>query len=75
MALDSAQKRQAVPGVGRPWLRSQFPEATPTREWRASVGNSYPVANFEAPTGAAPTKLLQIRHIRNHDLGVSGGMR
>ena len=51
MALDSATKRRAVPGVARPWMRSQVPLATPDREWRASAANAYPVANFAAPGG------------------------
>ena len=51
MALDSAAKRQAVPGVGRPWMRGQFPSAAKDREWRSSTGLSYPVADFQ---GAAP---------------------
>lgn len=52
MALDTAAKRQAVPGVGRPWMRGQFPSAGKGREWRSSAGLSYPVANFEAPPAA-----------------------
>ncbi len=49
MALDTAAKRAAVAGVGRPWMRGQFPSAGKGREWRSSVGLSYPVANFQAP--------------------------
>ena len=48
MALDSAAKRQAVPGVGRPWMRGQFPAVGKGREWRSSAGMSYPVANFQS---------------------------
>jgi len=48
MALDSATKRQAVPGCGRPWMRGQFPVAAKTEGWRVSVGNAYPVAGFGA---------------------------
>lgn len=49
MALDSAAKRQAVPGVGRPWMRGQFPSVGKGREWRSSAALSYPVANFQSP--------------------------
>ncbi len=49
MALDSETKRQAVPGVGRPWMRGQFPVSAKDRGWRSSVANSYPVANFQSP--------------------------
>jgi hypothetical protein len=41
MALDSKEKRQAVPSVGRVWARNTFPVATPDEQWRMSVGNSY----------------------------------
>jgi len=54
MALDSKAKRAAVPGVGRPWMRSQYQDVTLGRAARASIGNAYPVANFQAP-GPAPT--------------------
>ena len=54
MALDSKAKRFSVPGVARPWMRSQYPDAAIGRAARASVGNVYPVANFQAP-GPAPT--------------------
>jgi len=48
VALDSAAKRQAVSGAARPWMRGQFPSAGKGREWRSSVGLTYPVANFQA---------------------------
>ena len=41
MAIDSKEKRAAVLGVGRPWMRDKFPVATPDEEWRASSANSY----------------------------------
>jgi hypothetical protein len=41
MAIDSKEKRQAVLGVGRPWIRNKFPVATPDEEWRISSGNAY----------------------------------
>ena len=40
MAIDSQQKRMAVVGVGRPWMRSTFP-GTINEAWRLSVGNVY----------------------------------
>lgn len=46
MALDSQQKRMAVTGVGRPWMRSVYPNILKDNTWRASVGNVYPVADF-----------------------------
>lgn len=54
MALDTAAKRQAVPGVGRPWMRGQFPSAGKGREWRSSAALSYPVADFQAPEDVVP---------------------
>ena len=41
MAIDSKEKRAAVLGVGRPWVRDKFPVATPDQEWRISSGNAY----------------------------------
>jgi len=41
MALDDPEKRKAVMGVGRPWMRVVEPVATPDEEWRISVGNAY----------------------------------
>lgn len=49
MALDSAAKRQAIPGVGRPWMRGQLPDASLTFAARVSAGNAYPVAQFQDP--------------------------
>lgn len=54
MALDTAAKRAAVPGVGRPWMRGQLPSLGKGREWRSSTGLSYPVADFQAPTVFVP---------------------
>ena len=53
MALDSLQKRRSVPGVGRIWMRTQHPVASPTGAWRSNVALSYPViAEFEDPSAA-----------------------
>ena len=41
MAIDSKEKRAAVLGVARPWMRDKFPVATPDEEWRISSGNAY----------------------------------
>ncbi len=41
MAIDSKEKRMAVMGVARPWMRVVFPVATPDEEWRMSVGHTY----------------------------------
>lgn len=41
MALDTKEKRQNATGVGRPWMRSQFPVATPDEQWRIGIGNAY----------------------------------
>ena len=43
MALDSAAKRQAAAGVGRPWKRGPAPDATMGKLWRSAVGNTYAV--------------------------------
>ena len=54
MALDSKAKRIAAAGAGRPWMRSQVNDASAGREWRASAGNAYPVANFDSGGGFQP---------------------
>lgn len=41
MAIDDPEKRAAVLGVARPWMRDKFPVATPDEEWRISSGNAY----------------------------------
>jgi len=41
MAIDSKEKRAAVLGVGRPWMRDKLPVATPDEEWRIASGNAY----------------------------------
>ena len=69
MALDTAQKRAAVPGVARPWMRSISPDVGKGREWRASAGLSYPVANFQAPAGPTAARLLLI-----NPPGLDGGL-
>ncbi len=51
MAIDSKEKRAAVLGVGRPWMRDKFPVATPDEEWRISSGNAYGGNALSPPTG------------------------
>lgn len=46
MALDSAAKRWAAAGVGRPWARTNFPNSAKDDTWRPGAGNAYPVATF-----------------------------
>jgi len=40
MAIDSLEKRAAIPGVGRPWMRGKLP-GTVDQEWRIASGNAY----------------------------------
>jgi hypothetical protein len=42
MAIDTSQKRAAVPGVARPFMRSIVPTLVKDAAWRYSVGLSYP---------------------------------
>lgn len=51
MAIDDLEKRAAVIGVGRPWMRDKFPVATPDPEWRASSGLTYGGNPFTAIIG------------------------
>jgi hypothetical protein len=58
MAIDTQEKRMAVTGVSRPYLRAQFPVATPDEEWRMDIGNSYGGnALDDADTGRTTTQL------------------
>ena len=41
MALDTEEKRKAVPGVGRPFLRAKLPVAAKDEAWRLASGNAY----------------------------------
>ncbi|MCA9455863.1 MAG: hypothetical protein KC587_04325 [Nitrospira sp.] len=45
--------RFSVPGVGRPYLRSHFPDEAKGSEWRRSAGNTYPgpLIDQEVPEG------------------------
>ena len=40
MALDTREKRENVPGVGRPWMRAHHTE-TIDEQWRIGVGLAY----------------------------------
>ena len=65
MALDTREKRQAVKGVGRPWLRGPLPIATPDVEWRATVGNTYGANGFEAPVGGSSVPVFVHHYTKN----------
>lgn len=39
--IDTQQKRMAVVGVARPWMRSVFPVDIPTEPWRHNVALTY----------------------------------
>ncbi len=55
MAIDTAQKRASVVGVGRPWLRGIVPTAAKDEPWRHTVGNVYAGFNLDNIGGAPPT--------------------
>ena len=50
MAIDTREKALAVVGVGRPWMRTKLPIATPDEQWRASSAHSYG-GNALSPAG------------------------
>lgn len=41
MALDSKEKRAAVLGVARPWMRDKLPTSDKDEAWRVASGNAY----------------------------------
>ena len=49
MALDSKEKRAAVFGVARPWMRDKLPIIGKDEGWRLASGNAYPVASLSPP--------------------------
>ena len=65
MALDTAEKRQNLAGVGRPYMRSQFPIATPDEQWRVGIGNAYGGNDISPPAVGG-----SIHHIHLPLLGV-----
>jgi len=67
MAIDSKEKRAAVLGVGRPWMRDKFPIATPDEEWRISSGNAYG-GNTLSPLGASTVPIMV------HHYKMAGGL-
>lgn len=58
MALDTREKRENVPGVGRPWMRAHHTE-TIDEQWRISVGLGYG-GNALSPAGGTVNRLLLI---------------
>lgn len=63
MAIDSKEKRVAVIGVGRPWMRDKFPIATPDPEWRASSGLTYGGNPFSVITVTSGDIYILDRHL------------
>jgi hypothetical protein len=57
MAIDTKEKRAAVLGVARPWVRDKFPVAAKDEEWRISSGNAYG-GNALTPTAYQEYQLL-----------------
>lgn len=57
MAIDTVNKRASIPGVGRPWMRSKWPDANKDQAWRAAVGNAWAGAVIltVAPVLSLPT--------------------
>ncbi len=68
MAIDSKEKRAAVFGVGRPWMRDKFPVATPDEEWRISSGNAYGGNALSPPVGGTNRLSLINPHRFNGEL-------
>lgn len=61
--LDSRQKRAAVVGVGRAWYRNAHPSSIDAAQ-RASIGQVYPVADFQDVSDFVPLKKVR-RFIQN----------
>lgn len=72
MAIDTKEKRAAVIGVGRPWMRDKFPVATPDEEWRISSGNAYGgnALSPTAPSGRIMGALIGTSGLIGHGGGL-----
>ena len=55
MAIDTAEKRQNIVGIGRPYLRTHFSIATPDAEWRAATGLTYGGNTLSGPVSPSTT--------------------
>lgn len=67
MAIDSALKRKAAAGAGRPWMRGSTPATSGiSADERSAVGLSYPVATFANPSG------FQVAWARNSNVIIKG---
>ena len=70
MAVDSALKRKAAAGAGRPWMRGIAPATSGiSADERATIGLAYPVATFATPGG-----LSVIDYERGITRGVARGV-
>ena len=50
MAIDTREKRAAITGVGRPYMRDKLP-GTVDEEWRIASGNAYGGNALSPPVG------------------------
>lgn len=55
MAIDTREKRAAITGVGRPFMRDKLPDATKDEEWRIASGLAY---GGNALTPAPPSDFI-----------------
>jgi hypothetical protein len=53
VAIDSAEKRKSVAGIGQWWFPSVFPNASLNQEWRQAVGHGYSGILAQGPAGDA----------------------
>ena len=59
MAIDDREKALCVVGVGRPFMRTKLPIATPDEEWRISSGNAYGGNALSAAAASTVPALLE----------------
>lgn len=62
MPIDTREKRAAVPGVGRPWMRGKLPSSDKDEEWRAATGWSYGGNPFLVITLGLITTSIELRN-------------
>ena len=69
MAIDSALKRKAAAGAGRPWMRGIVPGTSGISAGeRSAVGLAYPVATFANPSG------FQVAWANSSNVMIQGGI-
>ncbi len=61
MAIDTREKRENIPGIGRPWMRAHHTE-TIDEQWRIGVGLAYGGNVLSAGSQVVPALVYHHKH-------------